>query len=155
MLLIFGKGLKASAASVVMIILLSRDNIDTLIVVFEARLLSLGLGLRVGELSMCCRVIVEDIISKGVVGGHKSCLIFQGASPRVTTRSVPGETYLSGAGLKCDLVLESISTLSVPKHITLPTYFGQLWYLGGLNGYIRYYFRHFPLTYLLETGLGI
>jgi hypothetical protein len=62
-LLIFGKGLKASAASVVMIILLSRDNIDTLIVVFEARLLSLGLGLRVGELSMCCRVIVEDIIS--------------------------------------------------------------------------------------------
>jgi hypothetical protein len=62
-LLIFGESLKASAASVVVIILLSRDHIDTLIVVFEARLLSLGLGLRIGELGMCCRVIVEDIIA--------------------------------------------------------------------------------------------
>jgi hypothetical protein len=125
-LFVLGEGLEAATTPVVLILELTRDHIHALVVVFEPRLLSEGERLGVRKLSVCRCLVVQRVRPQSVVSSHKLGFVLKGSCFHIPKDVKLLNAYPSGAGLKFDLVFESISTLSVPKQIWLPTYFWQL-----------------------------
>ena len=70
--------------------------------------------------------LLSGLVFYLIVSCHQCCLISQWSrslEPKSLILEIFLSSYVSGAGLKADLVLDSIGTESVPKHIYVPVTF--------------------------------
>ena len=99
----------------VLIIDLTRDNVNSLIVVLVDWLGELLLLARLHELLVSRRLVGDRILAQSVARFHQRGLVSQWFSALVAAFVNTTCAYSEGGGPKLDLVLESRAGLSLPK----------------------------------------